>query len=80
MDKLSVEEAGFRNVISVPSGAPVSVKQGPVPERAADRAFAYVWNCWKHLEPASCILLGTDNDLPGHCLAEELARRLGATF
>ena len=77
MDKLSLEEAGFRNVVSVPSGAPDKVKQGPLPEPAADKAFAFVWTCWAALEQASCILLGTDNDLPGHALAEELARRLG---
>lgn len=77
MDKLSLEEAGFTNVVSVPSGAPDEVKNGPLPEHSADKAFEYVWNCWEELQPASCILLGTDNDLPGHALAEELARRLG---
>ena len=77
MDKLALEEAGFSNAVSVPNGAPDKVKNGPLPETAADKAFQYVWNCWTELEQASCILLGTDNDLPGHALAEELARRLG---
>ena len=77
MDKLSLEEAGFTNVVSVPNGAPDKVKNGSLPEHSADKAFAYVWNCWEELQQASCILLGTDNDLPGHALAEELARRLG---
>lgn len=77
MDKLALEEAGFSNAVSVPNGAPDKVKNGPLPEHAADKAFGYVWNCWTELEQASCILLGTDNDLPGHALAEELARRLG---
>lgn len=77
MDKLSLEEAGFTNVVSVPNGAPDKVKNGPLPEHSADKAFEYVWNCWEELQQASCILLGTDNDLPGHALAEELARRLG---
>lgn len=77
MDKLSLEEAGFTNVVSVPNGAPNKVKNGPLPEHSADKAFEYVWNCWEELQQASCILLGTDNDLPGHALAEELARRLG---
>jgi len=76
-DKLSLEEAGFTNVVSVPNGAPDKVKNGPLPEHSADKAFEYVWNCWEELQQASCILLGTDNDLPGHALAEELARRLG---
>ncbi|DBB08471.1 TPA: hypothetical protein ACH3X3_008621 [Trebouxia sp. C0006] len=77
MDKLSLKEAGFTNVVSVPNGAPDKVKNGPLPEHSADKAFEYVWNCWEKLQQASCILLGTDNDLPGHALAEELARRLG---
>lgn len=77
MDKLSLEEAGFTNVVSVPNGAPDKVKSGPLPEHSADKAFEYVWNCWEQLQQASCILLATDNDLPGHALAEELARRLG---
>lgn len=77
MDKLSMEEAGFTNVVSVPHGAPQMVKQGPLPERSKDKAFAYVWNCWTALEQAACILLATDDDVPGHALAEELARRLG---
>ena len=77
MHKLSLEEAGFINVVSVPNGAPDKVKNGPLPEHSADKAFEYVWNCWEELQQASCILLGTDNDLPGHALAEELARRLG---
>ena len=72
-----MEEAGFTNVLSVPHGAPRVVKQGPLPEPSKDKAFAYVWNCWSALEHASCILLATDDDVPGHALAEELARRLG---
>lgn len=77
MDKLSLEEAGFTIVVSMPNGAPDKVKNGPLPEHSADKAFEYVWNCWEELQQPSCILLGTDNDLPGHALAEELARRLG---
>ena len=63
--------------MGVPNGAPEKIKNGPLPEPVADKAFQFVWNCWTELEQASCILLGTDNDLPGHALAEELARRLG---
>ncbi|KAL3163064.1 hypothetical protein ABBQ32_009487 [Trebouxia sp. C0010 RCD-2024] len=77
MDKLSMEEAGFTNVVSVPHGAPQVVKQGPLPEPSKDKAFAYVWNCWPALERAACIMLATDDDVPGHALSEKLARRLG---
>ena len=77
IDKLSLEEAGFKNVISVPSGAPGTVKPLPLPEPARDKAFSFVWNYWWAVEQATCILLATDADLPGHALAEELARRLG---
>ena len=31
MDKLAMEEAGFRNCVSVPDGAPPSVSQKEVP-------------------------------------------------
>ena len=75
IDKLSMEEAGFTNVVSVPEGANRAVS--PQPEASKDKAFAYVWNCWTTTEQASCILLATDDDGPGHALAEELARRLG---
>ena len=72
-----MEEAGFTNVVSVPEGANATIKQGPLPEPHKDKAFAYVWNCWSATEQAACILLATDDDAPGHALAEELARRLG---
>ncbi|KHG10114.1 DNA primase/helicase [Gossypium arboreum] len=61
MDKLAMEEAGFRNCVSVPDGAPPSVSKKEVPAE----------------EQASRIILATDGDLPGQALAEELARRLG---
>ncbi|KAJ4849310.1 hypothetical protein Tsubulata_017466 [Turnera subulata] len=61
MDKLAMEEAGFRNCVSVPDGAPPSVSPKEVPPE----------------DKASRIILATDGDLPGQALAEELARRLG---
>ena len=76
IDKLSFEEAGFRNVISVPDGAPVKVKDGEV-DPEDDAKFAYIWNCREELAGATKIILATDNDAPGYALAEELARRLG---
>ncbi|CAK9151486.1 unnamed protein product [Ilex paraguariensis] len=61
MDKLAMEEAGFRNCVSVPDGAPPSVSTKDLPSE----------------EQASRIILATDGDPPGQALAEELARRLG---
>ncbi|GAB4817546.1 hypothetical protein N2152v2_004592 [Parachlorella kessleri] len=77
IDKLSLEEAGFRNVVSVPDGAPARVREGEVPPASEDTKFSYLWACRAWLDQASKIVLATDNDAPGDALAEELARRLG---
>ncbi|GMI91991.1 Arabidopsis TWINKLE homolog [Hibiscus trionum] len=77
MDKLAMEEAGFRNCVSVPGGAPASVSKKEVPAEEQDTQFQYLWNCKEYLEKASNIILATDGDQPGQALAEELARRLG---
>ena len=37
MDKLALEEAGMRNVISVPDGAPRAVKEGELPPENISR-------------------------------------------
>ncbi|KAJ3679518.1 hypothetical protein LUZ60_017529 [Juncus effusus] len=77
IDKLSMEEAGFRNCVSVPNGAPQKISNKDLPNKQADRRFQYVWNCIDYLKSASRIILATDADGPGQALAEELARRLG---
>jgi len=76
IDKLSMDEAGYRNCVSVPDGAPpkVSIK---IPDRDQDKKYQYLWNCKDYLDSASRIILATDADPPGQALAEELARRLG---
>ncbi|KAG6642522.1 hypothetical protein CIPAW_09G146400 [Carya illinoinensis] len=61
IDKLSLEEAGFRNCVSVPGGAPGKVSTKELPSS----------------EKVSRIILATDGDTSGQALAEELARRLG---
>jgi twinkle protein len=74
-DKLALEEAGIRNVVSVPDGAPKEVKAGePDPE---DAKFTYIAACAEYLERLDRIILAVDDDGPGRALAEELARRLG---
>ncbi|KAL8214618.1 hypothetical protein R6Q57_004067 [Mikania cordata] len=77
MDKLAMEEAGFRNCVSVPDGAPPQVSTKDLPSQEKDIKYQYLWNCKEYLEKASRIILATDGDLPGQALAEELARRLG---
>ncbi|OAY71515.1 Twinkle protein, chloroplastic/mitochondrial, partial [Ananas comosus] len=76
IDKLSMEEAGFRNCVSVPDGAPARVAN-KVPDEEEDTKFQYLWNCRQYLDMASRIILATDADPPGQALAEELARRIG---
>lgn len=77
MDKLSMEEAGFLNCVSVPDGAPSSVSKKDVPTEEQDTKYQYLWNCKMYLKQASRIILATDGDRPGQALAEELARRVG---
>ncbi|XP_042415854.1 twinkle homolog protein, chloroplastic/mitochondrial-like isoform X1 [Zingiber officinale] len=76
IDKLSMEEAGYCNCVSVPDGAPPSVSEN-IPTEEKDTKFQFLWNCKAYLEKASRIILATDADAPGQALAEELARRLG---
>ncbi|CAN1328112.1 Twinkle homolog protein, chloroplastic/mitochondrial [Linum perenne] len=77
IDKLAMEEAGFRNCVSVPDGAPPLVSSKDVPPESQDTKYQYLWNCKEYLKKASRIILATDGDPPGQALAEELARRLG---
>ncbi|KAJ1414365.1 TOPRIM domain [Sesbania bispinosa] len=77
MDKLAIEEAGFRNCVSVPDGAPPSVSSKELPPPEKDTKYQYLWNCKDELMQASRIILATDGDPPGQALAEELARRIG---
>lgn len=77
MDKLALEEAGMRNVVSVPDGAPARVKEGSLPPASEDTKYSYLWNCRAWLDQAVRVVIATDNDAPGDALAEELARRLG---
>ncbi|KAL5097748.1 hypothetical protein RYX36_002075 [Vicia faba] len=77
IDKLSLEEAGYQNCVSVPVGAPRKVSSKDLPPIEKDTAYQYLWNCKAYLDKAVRIILATDNDPPGQALAEELTRRLG---
>ena len=45
MDRLAMMEAGIRNVVSVPDGAPSRVRDGDIPAQEHDTKFSYLWNC-----------------------------------
>ncbi|XP_041025716.1 primase homolog protein isoform X2 [Juglans microcarpa x Juglans regia] len=77
IDKLSLEEAGFCNCVSVPGGAPGKVSNKELPSFEKDTAYQYLWNCKEYLDKVSRIILATDGDTSGQALAKELARRLG---
>ncbi|KAL8113355.1 hypothetical protein AgCh_020614 [Apium graveolens] len=77
IDKLSMEQAGLANCVSVPDGAPQKVSSKELPSPDKDSRFMYLWNCKDYLDKASKFILATDGDWPGQVLAEELARRLG---
>lgn len=76
MDCLTAIEAGIKNVVSVPGGAPVKVADGKVLP-TEDKKFSFVWNAREIIDAAPYVVLATDQDTPGQALAEELARRIG---
>ena len=76
MDALSLMECGIQNVLSVPNGAPMAVKDGKV-DASEDKKFAFVWNANEILNKVPYVIIATDNDSAGQALAEELARRIG---
>ena len=76
MDKLACLEAGVRNVISVPDGAP-QVLRDDTPAPDDDNKFSYVHHCAEDLLHIKQWVIAVDNDAPGRVLAEELARRYG---
>ncbi len=69
MDALSLEVAGFINVVSVPDGAPE--------ERAKNLEKKFEFLDDERLDRVKRFILAVDNDEPGKKLEEELSRRLG---
>ena len=70
MDVLSLHEAGFWHVVSLPNGAPGK------PE-TSDKRYEPLGTHWEELKEVSRHIIATDNDAAGDNLAGELARRLG---
>ena len=71
MDALSLVEAGYNNVVSVPDGA-IAPNSNP-----SDRKFSYLLSAEEHLLNATTIILAMDNDSSGNAMREELSRRIG---
>ena len=67
MDKLALEVAGFRNVVSVPDGAPA------INAKATEIKFSYLDN----LPEVASWVLAVDADEAGRRLEQELVRRFG---
>ena len=76
MDALAAYEAGIPNVVSVPAGAPMKVKDGRI-DASEDARFSFVWNSFDLLKSVPHVVIATDTDSAGQALAEELARRIG---
>jgi twinkle protein len=71
IDKLSLEEGGFKNGLSVPDGAPT-----PESKDYAGK-FSFLDADKDKLEAVKEWVLAVDNDAPGVRLENELSRRLG---
>ena len=71
MDALSLVQAGFTNVVSVPDGA---TQPGTNP---SDVKFSYLISAEEHLMGAEKVILCTDSDGAGKHLRDELSRRIG---
>jgi len=71
IDKLSVEIAGVKSVVSVPNGAP------PPDSKNHSAAFSYLEAGRERLESVQHHVLAVDDDAAGRALEAELARRLG---
>ena len=75
IDCLTLMQAGIENVVSVPSGAPMTVAA----VGSEDKRFGYVRAAEAVLKAAPYVVIATDQDTAGQALAEELSRRIGKT-
>lgn len=80
IDVLSVREAGYPYVVSVPDGAPptkVEETEDDDPALSLTDKYGYILRDWDALQKAKRVVIATDSDAPGRGLAEALVRRLG---
>ena len=61
IDALAVWQAGYKNVVSVPSGA---------------NNLTWIEYCWEWLQGISEFIIFADNDIPGREMAENIKKRL----
>ena len=71
LDALSLVEAGYNNVVSVPDGA-IAPNSNP-----SDKKFSYLLSAEEHLMNATTVILAMDDDPAGHAMRDELSRRIG---
>lgn len=71
MDKLSLDECGFTNSVSVPDGAP------SVSSNNYSHKFSFLEADSEKLQAIECWVIAVDRDEPGQKLEDELSRRLG---
>ncbi|MBT7338778.1 MAG: toprim domain-containing protein [Candidatus Jacksonbacteria bacterium] len=71
MDALSIVQAGYSNVVSVPDGA-IAPNSNP-----SDRKFSYLLSAEESLMNATTVILAMDDDPAGHAMRDELSRRIG---
>lgn len=61
-DAMAIYEAGYKNVVSVPSGS---------------KELGWIELCWDWLEKINKIIIFGDNDKPGQEMIEKIVQRLG---
>lgn len=72
IDKLSLDETGMTNSVSVPDGAPAPDAKNYTAK------FDFLESCEKDIEIVKTWVVAVDSDAPGATLQEELVRRFGA--
>ena len=72
MDALSLHEAGFESVCSIPDGAPSAEA------KEYRTKFDFLNSATDIIAKYDKVIIATDNDAPGRVAEKELARRIGA--
>lgn len=76
-DVLALHEAGYRQIVTLPNGAPAKLRDENDPRREDDERFAPLRTHADLLGRVKKFIIAGDMDEPGMVLREELARRLG---
>jgi twinkle protein len=70
IDVMSMAEAGFHHIVSLPNGAP----SGP---ETSEKRYEPFGTHWELILKVRRVLIASDMDGPGEALAQEIARRVG---